>query len=71
MEDTQKTKWTPSEVKQRLVIFVRQMVRDNSGAYLNDKTFREAYYRAQRNLLEDLSEKLPELSEALDYDYKH
>ena len=70
MED-KKEKWTSSEVKQRLMVFVRQMVRDNRGAYLNDRTFRESYYKAQRSLMTDLGEKLPELGEALDYEYRH
>jgi len=70
MED-KKEKWTASEVKQRLMVFVRQLVRDNQGAYLNDRTFREAYYRSARSLLEDLETKHPELAEPLEFEYRH
>ena len=69
-EDTPK-KWTAAEKRERIVKFVRELVRDNKGAYLNDRRFRQDFYRAHRALLEDLGQVMPELGEALEAEYLH
>ena len=70
MTEEQK-KWNAAEKRERLIKFVRELVRDNKGAYLNDKRFRQDFYRAHRALMADLGHALPELAEPLEAEYLH
>lgn len=69
-EDKTELKLTAANVRDILIKFVRAIHTINNSVYFNDQKFRGLVMRETRNLVSQLGDKHPEISEALPPNYK-